>query len=978
MTCNSRFEGKFCFGFSHFASCLAIASLFLVGTLSQTGCHRGFYRRQADAEAQRLIQQKQNDPRWSCTSDGTILVNPQSRMFDPFSQDHPPMPPDDPTSNELMQCVDGHPGYPLWNANGNTDFVENPDWKSYLAVDEKGAAVLDQSTAYRLALVNSTQLQRGRESLYLSALDVSLERFGFDSQLFANFGTAYRALTRGNGQSLTPETRRGFSKLGTAGAQYLLSFANQFVWTFGGGGTSNNASSLINFSIVQPLLRGAGRDVIMNSLTQAERTLLANVRQFDRYRRGFYLEITTGRSATRSVAGVGISAAPNFGRNASGYLGLLQAQQQIAINEFEVSQNEDVLEQFREFFKRERIDGVQVSNFESTVYRSQRRLLQAKTNYQTQVDRFKMSLGLPPTVDVVVQDDYLDRFKFISDGITGRQTSINDLRVNTGELLNQLDDSLPKTKGAVANFIWPDDISQKVSVMLPFILSAQKTLEQLRTTDSQELQDDFSRLAAVRPERVAYLAKLKQSIDAGEFDVRIDPAILQPESIQTPEALRALFVKVEKNASDAEQKLNQLVDTVQTFDQLRIGKTNDELYDLIDNQIIKQTSSLFSAIYDVALEMSLLQAEARSNSIGLPEVNLSSEDAIKIARCFRRDWMNNRAALVDQWREIEVVADRLESDFDLTLDAGIGTHDKNLLDYRFADSTANVGFQFDTPLNRQAEGVAYRASLIRYQQAKRDYYKYEDEVEANLRAILRELELNKVLFELNRQGILTAIQALEQARFALIDPRQQQLSGNVQQNLTNAITGLQNAQNSFLGGWVDFEVLRRNLDFDLGTFQLGPDCTWIDPVVIDSQIGFRAAAMMGIDLQKECYCDLDGLGGIPNLEEQQPQETPANETAPGVEASKLQSQQTLEGHNPPVIQYKSINQRQTRKQIDSANKPVIIVPSSQSLPAAELEQPLRSNSPSPPLFVSPDVMESDEVRTNLSDRSNANGDSGTP
>ena len=39
----------------------------------------------------------------------------------------------------------------------------------------------------------------------------------------------------------------------------------------------------------------AGRDVIMESLTQAERTLLANVRQLDRFRRGFYVQTITGR-----------------------------------------------------------------------------------------------------------------------------------------------------------------------------------------------------------------------------------------------------------------------------------------------------------------------------------------------------------------------------------------------------------------------------------------------------------------------------------------------------------------------------------------------------------------------------------------------------------------------------------------------------------------------------------------------------------
>ena len=61
------------------------------------GCHRGYYRRQADAEAKRLIREKSQDPRWA-TATGNVDIDPQSRMFDPFSADHPPIPPDDPAS----------------------------------------------------------------------------------------------------------------------------------------------------------------------------------------------------------------------------------------------------------------------------------------------------------------------------------------------------------------------------------------------------------------------------------------------------------------------------------------------------------------------------------------------------------------------------------------------------------------------------------------------------------------------------------------------------------------------------------------------------------------------------------------------------------------------------------------------------------------------------------------------------------------
>ena len=140
-----------------------LAALLLLAFLS-AGCHRGYYRRMADKDATDLVQQKAVDPRWE-SSTGDIKVAAESRMFNPFSQDHPPIPPDDPTSSELMRRVDGRPGYPHWHANGDTEYVENPEWLQYLPMNEKGEVILDFERAFDLALLHSTIYQRQREEL---------------------------------------------------------------------------------------------------------------------------------------------------------------------------------------------------------------------------------------------------------------------------------------------------------------------------------------------------------------------------------------------------------------------------------------------------------------------------------------------------------------------------------------------------------------------------------------------------------------------------------------------------------------------------------------------------------------------------------------------------------------------------------------------------------------------------------------------
>ena len=122
-----------------------------------TACKRAHHRERADAEAYELISEKATDPRWS-PPDISIELDPRSRMFDGNDPDHPPMPPDDPASNELMYRIDGKPNYPHWEKYGTTPYVENPEFMKHLPLDENGLLRLDLATAVDLALLHSPRL----------------------------------------------------------------------------------------------------------------------------------------------------------------------------------------------------------------------------------------------------------------------------------------------------------------------------------------------------------------------------------------------------------------------------------------------------------------------------------------------------------------------------------------------------------------------------------------------------------------------------------------------------------------------------------------------------------------------------------------------------------------------------------------------------------------------------------------------------
>ena len=158
----------------------------VVFTAALAGCSRGRYYLQADREVDALLKEKSCDPRWEVPFDYNVRSDKRSRFYDPYNQIFPPMPPDDPTSHRYMHCVDGKHGFNRWHINGDRTTLDNPDWRSRLCevvdITESGAIELSSQSAMQLAYLNSISWWDQLQTLYLSALDVSTERFKFDVQ----------------------------------------------------------------------------------------------------------------------------------------------------------------------------------------------------------------------------------------------------------------------------------------------------------------------------------------------------------------------------------------------------------------------------------------------------------------------------------------------------------------------------------------------------------------------------------------------------------------------------------------------------------------------------------------------------------------------------------------------------------------------------------------------------------------------------
>jgi len=760
------------------------------------GCSRAYYRQAADTEVCQVVQTAAQQSLETLT-DYTFQPDPRSRLYDPWDPDFPPMPPDDPVSHRLMECVDGKRGSSAWAKYGGVNAVDLGRWKEHLPMDEEGQVILNRDTAIQMALLHSREYQRELEDLYLAALDVIAERFRFDVQFFARTSTQFTTQGRirggGDSSSLLEQPTSGKAKwLLATGGQWIVGLANSFMWQFSGPDT-NAAFTIIDFSFVQPLLRAGGRAVALESLTLAERALLANLRQMEQFRRGFYTYIIAGRNpgAGPSPGPLSLAAPTTGGTGTGGMFRLLEDQVRLRNQRANVAALRESMNRLQAFFEAGLLDtSYQVDLARQRLLAAQSALLADTAAYQSRLDAYKITLGLPPDLKMVVQDPLLEQFDLIAPATTRLQEQVTDL-------LEILRDPVQET---------PQDLPDQLTQI-------QQQCKELLGT----IREDHQRLRAALPTRGKNLRRLVQSqILGGE---RI-------EGVGTVEELERRMIFLHHDAAHlAEQTTVSLVD-LDVLEQ----KAKDQGQPL--KQFRMELAELLTHLSSQLLRLSLVQARARLDTASLVPVDLAPERALEIARKHRWDWMNARAALVDQWRQIELAANRLRSDLDLTFSGDLGTVGDNPVKFRSANGQLRVGLAWDTPLTRLLERNDYRAALIAYQRTRRDYMAFEDRIAQNLRDVLRSIELGQWNFEVRRVSVLVAITRVDVAQMNLERPPKAgslQLGANAARDLVEALSDLLTQQNAFLNIWTGYEADRMTLDFELGTMQLDPRGVWIDP-----------------------------------------------------------------------------------------------------------------------------------------------------
>jgi outer membrane protein TolC len=156
------------------------------------------------------------------------------------------------------------------------------------AIPPSGIISLAQAVA--TATAQNRDYQEQKETLYLTALDLTLARHQFARQWFGTIDAEYARDS--DDEQLNSGGELGFSQLLADGAQISASIAIDWA-RFLTGDPRTSLGSVLSATVTQPLLRGRGRKIAQENLTQAERDVLYQIRLFNRYRKTFVVSIVT-------------------------------------------------------------------------------------------------------------------------------------------------------------------------------------------------------------------------------------------------------------------------------------------------------------------------------------------------------------------------------------------------------------------------------------------------------------------------------------------------------------------------------------------------------------------------------------------------------------------------------------------------------------------------------------------------------------
>ena len=265
--------------------------------------------------------------------------------------------------------------------------VTTPEDKKIEIPSNEKPLVINFSQALMIAAENSPDYQSQKESMFRSALTLSLTRNDYSFITEANADSTY-SVDKSSGidtvKGLVHEGSLGITKTLKDGSKLAAHLAVDLVKLLTQGRESS-FGIVGDASITIPLLRGSKTYIYSENLTQAERNVVYAVYDFERYKKTFAVNIATNYfNVLRQI--------DQMNNAAENYKILIQSARRT-----------------RRMADAGRLTEIEVDQAVQNELLARSRWISAMTQYQNRLDLFKQLLGLPPDASIELDRSELEK-----------------------------------------------------------------------------------------------------------------------------------------------------------------------------------------------------------------------------------------------------------------------------------------------------------------------------------------------------------------------------------------------------------------------------------------------------------------------------------------------------------------------------------------------------------------------------------------
>ena len=241
--------------------------------------------------------------------------------------------------------------------------------------------------ALQVAAHNSRSYQSRKESVFQTALALDLERHEFRTQFGARLSSLFTSDRASDTDGTVQSANLEASKRLTAGPETSVQIGLDLARILSGEHESS-LGIVADASISIPLLRGRGRAVVRESLTQAERDTVYAIYGFEEFKRSFAVS------------------------TAADYLSVLQGRDRVRNAEENLKRLQESSQRARALADAGRLPEVEVDQSGQDELSAHARWINSRQTYEQSLDAFKVSLGLPPDARIDLDPKELERLGY--------------------------------------------------------------------------------------------------------------------------------------------------------------------------------------------------------------------------------------------------------------------------------------------------------------------------------------------------------------------------------------------------------------------------------------------------------------------------------------------------------------------------------------------------------------------------------------